>query len=63
MIEIKVEKDEITNGLKALQGKLNDLTPVMRSIAAVMLSAVEDNFLLCWILGRGSKPAQRCRYQ
>ena len=44
MIEIKVEKDEITNGLKALQGKLNDLTPVMRSIAAVMLSAVEDNF-------------------
>ncbi len=44
MIKIKVDDKEVRQLLSQLQGKAEDMSPVMRSIAGVMLDAVEENF-------------------
>ena len=44
MIKIKVDDKEIRQLLTRLQGRLKDMSPVMRKIAGIMHDAVEENF-------------------
>lgn len=41
---VKVESDTISPALQALGARLSDLTPLMRQIAAILESEIEDNF-------------------
>lgn len=43
-IEIKVDNAEILKALKKLSGKTQNLRPVMRNIASIMMDSVEENF-------------------
>lgn len=43
-IEIKVDNKEILKALKTLSEKTQNLRPVMRNIAGIMMDSVEENF-------------------
>jgi phage virion morphogenesis protein len=43
-IEIKVDNAEILKALKRLSEKTQNLRPVMRNIAGIMMDSVEENF-------------------
>lgn len=43
-IEIKVDNAEILKALKKLSEKTQNLRPVMRNIAGIMMDSVEENF-------------------
>ena len=43
-IEIKVDNEEIMKALKKLSEKTNNLRPVMKNIAGIMMDSVEENF-------------------
>jgi phage virion morphogenesis protein len=43
-IEIKIDNEEILKALKKLSEKTQNLRPVMRNIAGIMMDSVEENF-------------------
>jgi phage virion morphogenesis protein len=43
-IKIKVDNEEILKALKRLSEKTQNLRPVMRNIAGIMMDSVEENF-------------------